>query len=118
MELSSVVKNIIFLACSAFFVFSVAIVQAEPFYSAKILQADYSAAPNLRLLIRIQDVEAGSNEPSGSTRADCMRASKSAAQPGPTPCFSFELDEGNGNVSVLKQTLLNDPQRGKRPNLY
>ncbi|WP_033059328.1 lysozyme inhibitor LprI family protein [Pseudomonas mandelii] len=115
MELISVVKNIVFLVCSAFFVFAVATVQAEPFYSAKILQADYSTAPNLRLLIRIQDVETGSDEPSGSTRADCMRGSKSAAQPGPTPCFSFELDEGNGNVSVLKQTLLNDPQRGNDP---
>jgi uncharacterized protein YecT (DUF1311 family) len=44
-----------------------------------------------------------------------MRANKSAAQPGPNPCFSFELDEGNGNVRVLKQTLLNDPQRGSDP---
>jgi hypothetical protein len=92
MELISMVKNIVFLICSTFFVFSMASVQAEPFYSAKILQADYSAVPNLKLLIRIQDVETGSNEPSGSTRADCMRGSKSAAQPGPNPCFSFELD--------------------------
>lgn len=90
-------------------------VQAEPFYTAKILQADYAAVPDVKLLVRIQDVEGGSEEPSGASRATCMKANKSAAQPGPDPCFSFELDEGEGNVKVTKQTLLNDPQRSTDP---
>lgn len=107
-------KNIILPLCIATISVS-GLARAEPFYSAKVIQADYSAAPDVKLLIRVQDVEGGSEKPSGGSRATCMKAYKSAAQPGPDPCFSFLLDEGEGSVKATKQTLLNDPQRSSDP---
>lgn len=78
------IKNISLSLCIATISVS-GFAQAEPFYSAKVIQADYSAAPDIKLLIRIQDVEGGSEEPSGASRATCMKAYKSAAKPGPDP---------------------------------
>jgi hypothetical protein len=115
MELMLVIKNIVLPFCVATLTFFNGAAQAEPFYSAKILQADYSAVPDIKLLIRIQDVESSSDEASGSSLATCMKASNSATQPGPNPCFRIQLDEGEGNVKVTSQTLLNDPQRASDP---
>ena len=108
------IKNILLPLCIATISVS-GLAQAEPFYSAKVIQADYAAAPDVKLLIRIQNVKGSGEEPSGASRANCMKAHKSTDQPGPDPCFSFMLDEGEGTVKVKKQTLLNDPQRSTDP---
>ena len=50
------IKNILFPLCIATISVS-GFAQAEPFYSAKIIKADYSAAPDVKLLIRIQNVK-------------------------------------------------------------
>lgn len=56
------IENIVLPFCIATISVFNGAAQAEPFYSAKILQADYCAVPQIKLLIRIQDVESGSEE--------------------------------------------------------
>lgn len=82
---------------------------------ATILQADFSKDPEVRLLVRVVDVGGGSDSPSMAVRNQCLERKASAERPGPDPCFSIEITESKKQRAIVRQTLLNDPQRTTDP---
>lgn len=91
------------------------IVKAEGTMVATVLQADFSNDPEIRLLVRIVDVGGGSDTPSMAVRKECLERVKSSDRPGPDPCFSIEISESKKQRAIVRQTLLNDPQRSTDP---
>lgn len=91
------------------------IVNAEGTMVATVLQADFSKDPEIRLLVRVVDVGGGSDTPSMAVRKECLERVKSSDRPGPDPCFSIEISESKKQRAIVRQTLLNDPQRSTDP---
>jgi hypothetical protein len=91
------------------------VVMAEGTMIATILQADFSKDPEVRLLVRVVDVGGGSDTPSMAVRNQCLERKASAERPGPDPCFSIEITESKKQRAIVRQTLLNDPQRTTDP---
>lgn len=89
--------------------------QAEATLTATIIQADFSNAPEARLLVRVMDEAFGSQDSSIAERSYCASHGEAADRPGPDTCFSITLDEGAGPQPLIAQTLLNEPQRGSDP---
>ena len=88
---------------------------AEGTMIATVLQADFSKDPEIRLLVRVVDVGWGPDAPSMALRKDCLARVKSSDRPGPDPCFSIEITESKKQRAIVRQTLLNDPQRSSDP---
>jgi hypothetical protein len=88
---------------------------AEGTMIATVLQADFSKDPEIRLLVRVVDIGWGPDAPSMALRKDCLARVKSSDRPGPDPCFSIEITESKKQRAIVRQTLLNDPQRSSDP---
>lgn len=88
---------------------------AEGTMIAMVLQADFSKDPEIRLLVRVVDIGWGPDAPSMALRKDCLARVKSSDRPGPDPCFSIEITESKKQRAIVRQTLLNDPQRSSDP---
>lgn len=86
---------------------------AEATLTATIVQADFTQAPEVRLLVRVLDEAFGSDQE--SIVNDCPLASSPAEQLAADSCLEFTLDEGNGPVTLLRQTLLAKPARASDP---
>jgi len=91
------------------------IVKAEGTMIATVLQADFSKDPEIRLLVRVVDVGFGSDSPSMAVRNQCLERVKSSDRPGPDPCFSIEITESKKQRTIIRQALINDPQRATDP---
>lgn len=91
------------------------VVKAEGTMVATVLQADFSKDPEIRLLVRVLDVGGGPGDTSMALRKECLERVKSADRPGPDPCFSIEITESKKQRAIVRQTLLNDPQRSTDP---
>jgi hypothetical protein len=89
--------------------------KAEGTFIATVLQADFSKDPEIRLLVRVLDVGGGPGDTSMALRKECLERVKSADRPGPDPCFSIEITESKKQRAIVRQTLLNDPQRSTDP---
>lgn len=89
--------------------------QAEGTMIATVLQADFSKDPEVRLLVRVVDIGWGPDAPSMALRKECLARGKSSDRPGPDPCFSIEITESKKQRAIVRQTLLNDPQRSTDP---
>lgn len=102
-----------------FYIFSLVLIsvsaQAEGTMVATVLQADFTRDPEVRLLVRVADVGGGEVSAPMASRSDCLKRGKSPDRPGPDPCFSVAITEGQQPRDIIQQTLLNDPQLSTDP---
>jgi hypothetical protein len=108
------IMNFRFILVVAFSLLS-SVVKAEGTMIATVLQADFSKDPEVRLLVRVVDIGFGPDAPSMALRKECLARVKSTDRPGPDPCFSIEITESKKQRAIVRQTLLNDPQRSTDP---
>jgi uncharacterized protein YecT (DUF1311 family) len=91
------------------------VVKAEGTMVATVLQADFSQDPEIRLLVRVTDIGGGSDSIPMASRTLCQERVKAPERPGPDPCFSIEITENKKQRAIVRQTLLNEPQRATDP---
>jgi uncharacterized protein YecT (DUF1311 family) len=91
------------------------VVKAEGTMVATVLQADFSQDPEIRLLVRVTDIGGGEDTVPMANRNLCLERVKSTERPGPDPCFSIEITENKKQRTIVRQTLLNDPERVNDP---
>lgn len=90
-------------------------VKAEGTMVATVLQADFSQDPEIRLLVRVTDIGGGDDTMPMANRTLCLQRVKSPERPGPDPCFSIAITENKKQRTIVRQTLLNDPERVNDP---
>lgn len=90
-----------------------ALAAAEGTLTATIVHADFSQAPEARLLVRVLDEAFATDQESIVSK--CPLAEVPGQQLAPDSCFEVTIDEGSGPLQPMNQTLLSRPERASDP---
>jgi len=86
---------------------------AEGTLTATVVHADFSQAPEVRLLVRVLDEAFATDQE--SIVSQCPVARATGEHLAPDSCFEVTIDEGSGAVQPMSQTLLARPERASDP---
>lgn len=86
---------------------------AEGTLTATVVHADFSQAPEVRLLVRVLDEAFATDQE--SIVSQCPVARAAGEHLAPDSCFEVTIDEGSGAVQPMSQTLLARPERASDP---
>lgn len=86
---------------------------AEGTLTATVVHADFSQAPEVRLLVRVLDEAFGTDQESIVSK--CPVAKEPGERLAPNSCFEVSIDEGSGPQQPIYQTLLAKPERASDP---